>query len=114
MALISGEEGMPGGAGMLLVKRGPNAGSRSLIDQSATSVGSHPGSDIHLDDVTVNSRRAELHCGDDEFRIIDVGSRTGTYVNRELVQTAQLDNGDEIQIGKFRLVFLLGRAASTC
>lgn len=97
---------------MLVVKRGPNAGSRFLLSQPATSAGRHPASDIYLDDKTVSSRHAEFHCDGSEFRLVDVGSRSGTYVNRELVQTAQLDNGDEITIGKFRLVFLVGQTAS--
>jgi pSer/pThr/pTyr-binding forkhead associated (FHA) protein len=101
-------EGLPSGAGMLVVKRGPNAGSRFLLNQPVTSAGRHPASDIYLDEVTVSRRHAEFHCDCGEFRVIDVGSLNGTYVNREPVQTAQLANGDEIQIGKFRLVFLLG------
>ncbi|CQD24247.1 FHA domain-containing protein [Mycobacterium lentiflavum] len=109
MVLMRAAEGLPSGAGMLVVKRGPNAGSRFLLNQPATSAGSHPASDIYLDDVAVSRRHAEFHCDGSKFRLIDVGSRSGTYVNRELVQTAQLDNGDEIEIGNFRLVFLLGR-----
>jgi pSer/pThr/pTyr-binding forkhead associated (FHA) protein len=101
-------EGLPSGAGMLVVNRGPNAGSRFLLNQPVTSAGRHPASDIYLDEVTVSRRHAEFHCDCGEFRVIDVGSLNGTYVNREPVQTAQLANGDEIQIGKFRLVFLLG------
>lgn len=102
-------DGLPSGAGMLVVKRGPNVGSRFLLSHPATSAGSHPASDIYLDDETVSSRHAEFHCDGSEFRLIDVGSLTGTYVNRELVQTTQLHNGDEIEIGAFRLMFLLGR-----
>jgi len=105
-------EGMPSGAGMLVVKRGPHAGSRFVLSQPATSAGSHPASDIYLDDETVSQRHAEFHCDSGEFRLMDVGSRNGTYVNRELVQTTQLHNGDEIEIGKFRLVFLVGRPGS--
>ena len=101
-------EGLPSGAGMLVVKRGPNAGSRFLLDEPVTSAGRHPDSDIFLDDVTVSRRHAEFHLESDEFRVVDVGSLNGTYVNREPVDSAVLANGDEIQIGKFRLVFLRG------
>src|ERR1700757_3789631 len=104
----SAAEGLPSGAGMLIVKRGPNAGSRFLLNRPATSAGRHPTSDIYLDDITVSRRHAEFHCDGTEFHLIDVGSLNGTYVNREPVQTARLTNGDEIQIGNFRLVFLLG------
>jgi pSer/pThr/pTyr-binding forkhead associated (FHA) protein len=109
MALMHAAEGLSSGAGMLVVKRGPNVGSRFLLNQPATSAGSHPASDIYLDDETVSRHHAEFHCDGSEFRLIDVGSLNGTYVNRELVQTTQLHNGDEIEIGKFRLMFLLGR-----
>ena len=101
-------EGLSSGAGMLVVKRGPNAGSRFLLDEPVTSAGRHPDSDIFLDDVTVSRRHAEFHLESDEFRVVDVGSLNGTYVNREPVDSAVLANGDEIQIGKFRLVFLRG------
>jgi pSer/pThr/pTyr-binding forkhead associated (FHA) protein len=109
MVLMRAAEGLPSGAGMLVVKRGPNAGSRFLLNQPATSVGSDPASDIYLDDVTVSRRHAEFHCDGSRFRLIDVSGLNGTYVNREPVRTAQLDNGDEITIGKFRLVFLMCR-----
>jgi pSer/pThr/pTyr-binding forkhead associated (FHA) protein len=88
------------------VKRGPNAGSRFLLDQPVTSAGRHPRSDIFLDEVTVSRRHAEFRRENGEFRVVDIGSLNGTYVNRKPVTAAVLANGDEIQIGKFRLVFL--------
>jgi pSer/pThr/pTyr-binding forkhead associated (FHA) protein len=102
----NGTEQLPSGAALLVVKRGPNAGSRFLLDQIVTSAGRRPGSDIFLDEVTVSRRHAEFRMENGEFRVIDVGSLNGTYVNREPVESAVLANGDEIQIGKFRLVFL--------
>jgi pSer/pThr/pTyr-binding forkhead associated (FHA) protein len=78
-------EGLPRGSALLVVKRGPNAGSRFLLDGPVTSAGRHADSDIVLD---------------------------GTYVNRELVDSAVLANGDEIQMGKFRLVFLTTRTTA--
>ncbi|MGF7120420.1 oxoglutarate dehydrogenase inhibitor Odhl [Rhodococcus sp. AG1013] len=107
-APVSGVEGLPAGSALLVVKRGPNAGSRFLLDQPTTSAGRHPDSDIFLDDVTVSRRHAEFRQDDDEFQVVDVGSLNGTYVNREPVDSAVLANGDEVQIGKFRLVFLTG------
>ncbi len=107
-APVSGVEGLPVGSALLVVKRGPNAGSRFLLDQPTTSAGRHPDSDIFLDDVTVSRRHAEFRQDDDEFQVVDVGSLNGTYVNREPVDSAVLANGDEVQIGKFRLVFLTG------
>jgi pSer/pThr/pTyr-binding forkhead associated (FHA) protein len=105
---VPGVEGLPAGAALLVVKRGPNAGSRFLLDQPTTSAGRHPDSDIFLDDVTVSRRHAEFRQEDDDFTVVDVGSLNGTYVNREPVDSAVLGNGDEVQIGKFRLVFLTG------
>jgi len=101
-------ESLPAGSALLVVKRGPNAGSRFLLDQDVTTAGRHPDSDIFLDDVTVSRRHAEFRRDAGEFVVVDVGSLNGTYVNREPVDTAVLATGDEVQIGKFRLVFLTG------
>jgi len=108
---VSGVEGLPAGSALLVVKRGPNAGSRFLPDRPITSSGRHPDSDIFLDDVTVSRRHAEFRLEGEEFQVVDVGSLNGTYVNREPVDSAVLSNGDEVQIGKFRLVFLTGPKA---
>ena len=96
------------GAALLVVKRGPNAGSRFLLDQETTSAGRHPDSDIFLDDVTVSRRHAEFRSVEGGFTVVDVGSLNGTYVNREPVDASPLAHGDEVQIGKFRLVFYVG------
>lgn len=98
----------PVGTALIVVKRGPNAGSRFALDRPAVTAGRHPSSDIFLDDITASRRHAEFRREDGEFRLIDVGSLNGTYLNRKPVQSAALVNGDEIQIGKFQLVFLLG------
>ena len=104
---ISPEE-LEGGRGVLIVRRGPNAGSKFFLDSDQTDVGRHPESDIFLDDITVSRRHAEIHRADEGFSLKDVGSLNGTYVNRERVEGAELRSGDEIQIGKFKLVFLTG------
>src|SRR5918992_1273312 len=101
-------EELEGGRGVLIVKRGPNAGSKFFLDTDVTQVGRHPDSDIFLDDITVSRRHAELRRAPGDFRLADVGSLNGTYVNRERVEEARLRSGDEIQIGKFKLVFLTG------
>jgi hypothetical protein len=84
---------LPEGTPRLLVMRGPNAGR-------------HPDSDIFLDDVTVSRRHAEFYRHGGRFTVRDVGSLNGTYVNRERIEEAELTGGDEVQIGKFRLLFL--------
>ena len=101
-------ENLPEGAALLVVKRGPNAGARFLLDQDCTTAGRHPEADIFLDDVTVSRRHAEFRRKEDAFEVVDVGSLNGTYVNREPRNSEVLSNGDEIQIGKFRLVFITG------
>ncbi|MGN6609177.1 MAG: oxoglutarate dehydrogenase inhibitor Odhl [Jatrophihabitans sp.] len=94
------------GSALLVVKRGPNAGSRFLLDQDVISAGRHPDSDIFLDDVTVSRRHAEFRREGSGFTVHDVGSLNGTYVNRERIDAVPLSGGDEVQIGKFRLVYL--------
>ena len=88
----------PPGVGMLIVKRGPNAGARFLLDQPTTSAGRHPESDIFLDDVTVSRRHAEFRLDDGKYVVVDVGSLNGTYVNREPRNSEVLSSGDEVQI----------------
>ena len=99
-------DGLPSGSALLVVKRGPNAGSRFLLDQPVASAGRGPGCDIFLDDVTVSRRHAEFRRENGEFRVVDIGSLNGTYVNRKPVESAVLVSGDEIHIGKFILLFL--------
>lgn len=101
-------DALPAGSALLVVKRGPNAGSRFLLDADVTTAGRHPESDIFLDDVTVSRRHAEFAREGEEFVVRDVGSLNGTYLNRERIDTAALTGGDEVQIGKYRLVFLSG------
>ena len=104
---VSAEE-LPEGAGMLLVRKGPNAGSRYVLDAEVTRAGRHPDSDIFLDDITVSRRHAEITRHSDGYVLRDVGSLNGTYVNRDRVEESKLSHGDELQIGKFKLVFLTG------
>lgn len=100
---------LPEGIGMLLVRKGPNAGSRYVLDAEVTQAGRHPDSDIFLDDITVSRRHAEITRRADGYVLRDVGSLNGTYVNRDRVEESKLAHGDELQIGKFKLVFLTGR-----
>jgi len=98
----------PSGAGLLVVKRGPNAGARFVLDSEVTRAGRHPESDIFLDDITVSRRHVEIVPKDGGTYVVrDVGSLNGTYVNRERIDEVQLAPGDELQIGKFKLVYLV-------
>jgi len=96
------------GTALLVVLRGPNTGARFLLDADQVSTGRHPDSDIFLDDVTVSRTHATFRREGDDFIVQDVGSLNGTYVNRERIEEATLKTGDEVQIGKFRLVFYAG------
>lgn len=94
------------GTGMLVVVRGPNAGSRYLIDRDTTTIGRHPDSHIFLDDVTVSRRHAEVERSGEELSVVDLGSLNGTYVNGERVESRTLTTGDEVQVGRFKLMFV--------
>ena len=98
------------GTALLVVLRGPNTGARFLLDSDEVSSGRHPESDIFLDDVTVSRTHATFRREGEHFLVRDVGSLNGTYVNRERIEEATLKTGDEVQIGKFRLVFYAGSA----
>lgn len=98
-------DALPTGSAMLVVQRGPNAGSRFLLDADMVTAGRHPDSDVFLDDVTVSRRHAEFRRGAEGFVVRDVGSLNGTYVNRDRVDEVSLSNGDEVQVGKYRLVY---------
>ncbi len=94
------------GSALLVVRRGQNSGSRFPLEAEVTTVGRHPDSDIFLDDVTVSRRHAEFLRDETGFTVRDVGSLNATYVNRERIDSARLSSGDEVQIGKYRLLFL--------
>lgn len=96
------------GQGLLLVKHGPNAGSTFLLESDVTTAGRNPDSAVFLDDVTVSRKHAEFRRHADGFHVHDLGSLNGTYVNRERVDETKLASHDEVQIGKFKLVFFAG------
>jgi pSer/pThr/pTyr-binding forkhead associated (FHA) protein len=96
---------LPHGVAMLVVAHGPNAGARFLLDRDVTTAGRHPDSDIFLDDITVSRQHAQFRRESGEFAIVDQGSLNGVYVNSQRVHTTPLRDGDDVQIGKFRLTF---------
>ena len=98
-------DALPRGSALLVVQRGPGAGSRFLLDTDTVAAGRHPDCEIFLDDVTVSRRHAEFLREGDGFRVRDAGSLNGTYVNRDRIDDVVLQGGDEVQIGKFRLVY---------
>lgn len=105
-------DALPPGHALLVVQRGPGSGSRFLLDADVVNAGRHPDSEIFLDDVTVSRRHAEFTRTGESFTVSDVGSLNGTYVNRDRIDRVQLTDGDEVQIGKYRLVFFAGHTGS--
>lgn len=103
-------DALPSGAALLLVRSGPTAGARYLLDTDVTTVGRHPEADIFFDDVTVSRRHAEITRSGTTFELVDQRSLNGTYVNGERVDRASLTNGAELRIGKFRLNFFVSPA----
>ncbi|MEP6815149.1 MAG: FHA domain-containing protein [Marmoricola sp.] len=101
-------DALPHGSALLVVQRGPGAGNRFLLDQDVVTAGRHPESEIFLDDITVSRRHVEFRRTPEGFTVSDVGSLNGTYVNRDRIDESTLQNGDEVQIGKFRLVYFAG------
>src|SRR5262245_5094338 len=98
-------EALRPGTALLVVLRGPNTGARFLLDDQEVAAGRHPDSDIFLDDVTVSRKHAVFVMQGSGYVVRDSGSLNGTYVNRERIEEAPLHTGDEVQIGKFRLVY---------
>ncbi len=96
------------GTGMLVVVRGPNAGARFLLDRDRVVVGRHPDCDIFLHDVTVSRRHSEIRRTARGFELEDLASLNGSYVNGQRVDAQLLQTGDELQIGRFKLLFLGG------
>lgn len=103
-------EALPSGAALLVVRRGPNLGARFLLDQDLTVAGRHPAVDIFLDDVTVSRRHAEFRRQGTIFSVSDLGALNGTFCNGSRIEgETQLEDGTEVQVGKFRFTFFASR-----
>lgn len=100
--------GLPPGAHVLVVARGPSSGMRLDLTESPTTVGRSPDTAIFLDDITVSRRHAQFETSGDGWALRDLGSLNGTYVNRQAIERQELQSGDEIQIGKYRFRYLAG------
>ena len=101
---------LPAGSALLIVKRGPSDGSRFLLDVDVTTAGRHPNAEIFLDDVTVSRKHAEFKRDGNGFSVTDLASLNGTYLNGSRVDSAKLSDGDEVQVGKFKLTFYSANA----
>ncbi len=100
---------LPSGSALLVVRRGPNVGARFLLDADVTTAGRHPDADIFLDDVTVSRRHTEFLRHGTAFELRDLGSLNGTYFDGVRIDSALLNDGAEVQVGKFRLTFYASR-----
>ncbi len=107
------EEGGPGleelgveGPTLVVRSGGGRSGEHFPLERTQTTIGRSPDCDIFLDDVTVSRRHAIVARGAPSFTIEDLGSLNGTFLNRRRIEQSELDNGDEVQIGKYRLIFL--------
>ena len=105
-----GQLELPRGVGLLVVRRGNDEGARFPLETPETTVGRHPDSDVFLDDITVSRKHAVFITEGQVTRVRDAGSLNGTYVNRTRIDEAVLASGDEVQVGKFKLVYLRGAA----
>lgn len=103
-------QALPSGSALLVVRRGPNAGARFLLDADVTTTGRHPDADIFLDDVTVSRHHAQFLRHGTAFEVKDLGSLNGTYFDGVRIETALLADGAEVQVGKFRLTFYSSRS----
>ena len=98
-----------GEVGQLIVTRGGTAGARFALSEQVVTIGRHPQSTIFLDDITVSRRHAEVRrAPDGQYTLHDVGSLNGTYLDGDRIDQATLREGAQVQVGKFRLVFVIG------
>jgi pSer/pThr/pTyr-binding forkhead associated (FHA) protein len=97
---------LPAGTGVLLVRSGPAAGLRVLLTEPVTRLGRHPDCEVYLDDITVSRRHVEIERTPDGYIARDMGSLNGTYLNQQRIEEGRISQGDELQVGRFRLVFL--------
>jgi hypothetical protein len=96
---------LPADGGVLIVRSGSQAGATFPLSDPLTRLGRHPDSEIMLDDITVSRRHADVERTANGYVARDAGSLNGTYVNQQRIDEAPLHPGDELQVGKFRLVF---------
>ncbi len=101
----SAVDSLPSGNALLIVRRGPNKGARFLLDSDLISIGRHPNADIFLDDVTVSRRHSEISRSGSSFSIKDLASLNGTYFEGSRVESADLFNEAEVQVGKYHFTF---------
>ncbi len=103
---------MEQGTGLFVIMRGPLSGSRFMLDKDVTTIGRHPDADLLLDDVTVSRHHAEVRRGDSGLVLVDLGSLNGTYVGDHRIEEHPLVMGEQVQVGRFKLLFVAADEAS--
>lgn len=93
---------------VLVVRKGPEVGERFYIDKPELTIGRDPEADIFLNDVTISRHHASLSLVGEKVLVRDAGSLNGTYVNGVCVDSAELQHGDALQIGRFQMIFIAG------
>ena len=104
---IEMEDVVASGAGLVIRAGGGRVGETFRLEGDRLAIGRRPESDIFLDDVTVSRDHAVLVRRGSDYWLDDCGSLNGTYVNRQRVESHRLQDGDELQIGKYKLSYLL-------
>ncbi len=94
------------GTALLVIRGGGEEGEYFVLSSNVTTIGRHADSDITLDDITVSRRHSEIHQSSGQYIVRDAGSLNGTYVNQRRIDVVEIQQGDELQVGKYRLVFL--------
>lgn len=93
---------------VLVVRKGPEVGERFYLEKPRLSVGRDPGNDIFLNDITVSRTHASLEVSGGDVTVVDEGSLNGVYVNGVSIDRSALRNGDQLQVGRFQMVFMSG------
>lgn len=111
--VISAVMGGPADSAMVFIHRGPSRGARFLITSTGVSIGRSATNEVFLDDVTVSRSHARIKYEDKSFHFSDLGSLNGSYINNKETSSHTLKTGDEIQIGKFHLLFIGAQQGSS-
>ena len=101
-------ERFPSNTGLFVIESGPKAGARYGLEADLTAIGRHSSADIFLDDVPVSRQHAQVERIGARYQVSDVGSLNGTYLNGTRIECSELEDGDVLQVGRFKLVFFHG------
>ena len=104
-------ERFPCDTGLFVIESGPKAGARYGLEAALTNIGRHSSADIFLNDVTVSRQHAQVERVGTRYQVSDSGSLNGTYLNGARIELGELEDGDILQVGRFKLFFFHGTGA---